>query len=726
MNMFRIRPSVFPHRRGLLQQVLFGHSGLRIGKDGLDVTPEKATLIPAGNTMRSNILRAVFAVLTLSFVLQDRLPAQGSSHHGLWVRVMPMLDSLLADEDTDGDKRITIDDPHIAGTFRGDKRFWLRATDARAFEVSGTYHLANLLAFLKTAQDERRDTVQLSVADVFSPPFNHIADAIKSSYWNGLTRRIDAAGLPGVFRDEKTTTTNGRHYVYVPPSDTMAFGYFSRIASEHPSLEMNVVRIPESVTPAFLKGLDGKEGVLSLGLRRGEDGSVEGLPFVVPGGRFNEMYGWDSYFMTLGLLQDGKIDLARSMVDNFVYEIQNYGKILNANRTYYLTRSQPPFLTSMVLAVYDRLPKSQANRQWLARGLDAAIREYRQVWMASDHMTPIGLSRYFDTGSGPPPEVEPGRYDKEFEQYAKARGETVEHLEKEYTNGTVRIPELDKFFKDDRSMRESGHDASYRLLNDCAELATVDLNSLLYKAESDLATAITTVFGGRLTLADGTVVTAKRWELAARKRKALMAKYLWNEKKGLFFDYNVVEGRQTDFVSATTLYPLWAGLVDRAQARRLVRTAIPLLAMPGGIVGSTEHSRGPITQDHPQTQWDYPFGWAPHQMLVWSGLRRYGYAGLARDLAYRWLYTVTVNACNYNGTIAEKYDVVIRSSQVFAEYGNVGTTFSYLTREGFGWTNASYVVGRTFLHDEDVARLNRLIPPEWIFPDLSSELPPNP
>ena len=137
--------------------------------------------------------------------------------------------------------------------------------------------------------------------------------------------------------------------------------------------------------------------------------------------------------------------------------------------------------------------------------------------------------------------------------------------------------------------------------------------------------------------------------------------------------------------------------------------------MPGGIVGSTEESRGPISEDRPQTQWDYPFGWSPQQMLTWIGLKNYGYTKLARELAYKWLYTITVNAYNYNGTIAEKYDVVSRSSQVFAEYGNVGTKYSYITRQGFGWTNASYVVGLTFLAKKLIADLDRLIPPEWVF-----------
>jgi alpha,alpha-trehalase len=137
--------------------------------------------------------------------------------------------------------------------------------------------------------------------------------------------------------------------------------------------------------------------------------------------------------------------------------------------------------------------------------------------------------------------------------------------------------------------------------------------------------------------------------------------------------------------------------------------------MAGGIVGSTEESRGSLTSERPATQWDYPNGWAPHQMLVWQAMRNYGYTAVAERLAYRWLYTITSNAVNYNGTVPEKFDVVRRTHQVFAEYGNVGTTFSYITREGFGWTNASYQVGLSLLSAQRREQLNKLIPPEWVF-----------
>ncbi len=631
------------------------------------------------------------------------------------ILVRPTLDSLIAKEDTDHDRKITIDDPHIPYTERGNKRFWIVSLDGRRYEVAGTYHLANLLEDLKLAEDAGKDTARLNTADIFSPPVEHISESIKNLYWSGLTRRIDESGLEKIFHDEKTQTADGFNYVYVPRNDTMAYDYFSGVAERRGDLRMKVVRLPEMITPEYVRSLNGRPGILSLKLMRGTDGKIRGVPFVVPGGRFNEMYGWDSYFIALGLLEDGRIDLAKSMVDNFMYEINNYGKILNANRTYYLTRSQPPFFTSMALAVYERLPRNEETENWLKEVLEAAIKEHDGYWMDRGHLTKTGLSRYHDNGIGPPPEVEPGRYDAIYAEYAAKYKREPRAFEQEYLSGKLKVPELDRFFTDDRSMRESGHDASYRLQYDCAELVTVDLNSLLYKAEMDIAKIISDDFGGEVRLHDGKTETSSSWYKKAERRRSLITEYLWNENKGMFFDYNFVDRKQTDFVSATTLYPLWAAVASKRQAESLVEKALPLLETPGGIVGSTEKSRGPVAEDHPQTQWDYPFGWAPHQMLVWQGLKNYGKSKIARDLAYRWLFTITVNAYDYNGTIAEKYDMTSRSSQVFAEYGNVGTKFSYITREGFGWTNASYVVGLALLTSKLIRDLDMLIPPEWVF-----------
>src|SRR5690606_33946143 len=143
-------------------------------------------------------------------------------------------------------------------------------------------------------------------------------------------------------------------------------------------------------------------------------GRIRGVPYVVPGGRFNEVYCWDSYFIVLGLLQDVRHDLARGMADNFLYMVEHYCMIPNANRTYSHTGSQPPFLTSIVRSVYEA---GAADRNWMARALKIAMAEYRNVWLAPSRLVRIGsheLSRYYDSGEGPCPEVEPGHYDEKI------------------------------------------------------------------------------------------------------------------------------------------------------------------------------------------------------------------------------------------------------------------------------------------------------------------------
>jgi alpha,alpha-trehalase len=631
------------------------------------------------------------------------------------VNVRTVLRQLLADEDTDGDLKITVDDPRIAGSDRGDKRFWIRAVDGTRFEVAGTYYLSNLLQELTLLRQSGVDTAAVGTDRIFELPVHRISRAIRDLHWDGLTRRVDEEGILRIVRDTKVTTVDSARYVYVPSSDRMAFDYFRNVANRHPDWRLRVVRLPRTLTADYVRHLDGYHGVLSLALRQGKDGTLHGAPFVVPGGRFNEMYGWDSYFIVLGLLQDGRTDLAKSMIDNLVYEIRQYGAILNANRTYYLTRSQPPFLTSMMLECYKRMPKDSSSRRWLRTVLEAAIDEYQNVWMNGYHLTATGLSRYCDWGYGPPPEVEPGHFDPVFKRFAEKHGMDAKAFEKGYRAGTIKDPELDRFFKNDRAMRESGHDTSYRLYGRCADLVTVDLNSLLYKIERDIGQTIEDEFGGLFSREDGSIEKSSDWYAKATKRKELVNRYLWDGDRGMFFDYDFVKKERIAYVSATTFFPLWAGLATPAQAQLLVRKAIPLLEMPGGIVASSEESRGPITPEHPLRQWDYPYGWAPHQMLVWQGLRNYGADSVAARLCYRWLFTITLNATQYNGTIPEKFDVAKRTHEVFAEYGNVGTKFSYITREGFGWTNASYQVGLTVLTPGLLGQLNRLVPPEWIF-----------
>jgi len=667
-----------------------------------------------------------FALILLCLLLavgQEEVSGQLSSSPQsaklISVDIQKTLDQLMAEEDTDGDKKITIEDNPVKGERRGDKRFWLIAIDEKRYEVIGTYYLSNLLQELKLAQDAGSEIGQIDFQKVFEIPVHRISRSIREIYWDGLTRRIDKQNLALLLSDEKITT-GGMRYLYVPHSDSMAYEYFSELADQRPDLQLGVERLPAEISPQYVReNLEGKHGLLCLALKRTSDGDYVGVPFVVPGGRFNEMYGWDSYFEALGLLEDNRVDLAKAMVDNFVYQITHYGKILNANRTYFLTRSQPPFLTSMALAVYKHLPKNSEHNRWLKNVLGAAIEDYYGVWMNKDRLTETGLSRYYGSGIGPPPEVEEGHFDAIYEPYAAQHNLDVKTFEKKYKAGEIKVLELDEFFVHDRCVRESGHDTTYRWNwggDRCADFVTVDLNSLMYKIEVDLGRTIDTEFGGSLTRPDGSTETSSRWYERAEKRKRLINQYLWDEKHGMYFDYDFKKNEERHpFVSATTFYPLWAGLATQEQAERVVKNALPLLEEAGGIAGSSEESRGPLSGSRPARQWDYPNGWPPHQILIWRGLLNYGFDDVAHRLIYRWLYAVTRNASDYNGTVPEKLDVVKRSHQVFAEYGNVGTKFAYITKEGFGWMNASYQEGLSFLPPELRTYLNRLVPPEWIF-----------
>jgi len=154
----------------------------------------------------------------------------------------------------------------------------------------------------------------------------------------------------------------------------------------------------------------------------------------------------------------------------------------------------------------------------------------------------------------------------------------------------------------------------------------------------------------------------------------------------------------------------------------MIQKALPKLEVAGGLVSGTERSRGHICLSRPNRQWDYPYGWAPHQILAWQGLTNYGYVDIARRLAYRWLFIIVQSVVDFNGTVPEKYDVVARSHCVFAEYGNVGTEFKFMSREGFGWMNASFQVGLSYLTNYQIRGLGALIPPESFFRDESQEI----
>jgi alpha,alpha-trehalase len=436
--------------------------------------------------------------------------------------------------------------------------------------------------------------------------------------------------------------------------------------------------------------------------------------YVVPGGRFNEMYGWDSYFIVRGLVRDGRIALAKGMVENFFFEIEHYGALLNANRTYYLTRSQPPFLTSMILAVYDaQKAEGHADNAWLRRAYEYAVRDHA-LWIHEPHLAgATGLSRYFDFGTGPAPESlkdETGHYrqvgayflqsedlgrDYLFESTPAKPSPLVAgplfsmqicDLAKTATApvcdpaGTVALSA--DYYKGDRSMRESGFDISFRFGPYGARthhFAPVCLNSLLYKTETDLE-QISAMLGRQKESDD--------WHQRAEQRKAAIQKYLWDPERGRFFDYDLDKQARSTYDYITTFYPLWAGMATPEQARAVVQH-IGVFEQPGGLVMSPYETGG---------QWDFPYAWAPTQLLALEGMRRAGFNEDADRVSYKFLSMVMENF-QRDGTIREKYDAVKRSSetQVTAGY--------HVNIVGFGWTNGVFLA---LLHELPSATLAKL------------------
>jgi len=420
--------------------------------------------------------------------------------------------------------------------------------------------------------------------------------------------------------------------------------------------------------------------------------------YVVPGGRFNEMYGWDSYFIVRGLLRAGRVELARGMVDNFLFEIEHYGAMLNANRTYYLTRSQPPFVSSMFVDVYNATPRDKPDFAWLERAYKDLSKDY-EMWTREPHLAgDTGLSRYYDFGDGPPPEAvkdETGFYRKvadyfffhpaqahnyvvetrpDTEQSVAGAAYTLQVCEAATTMARAECEPARQFklnkdyYKGDRSMRESGFDVSFRFGafgSATHHYAPVCLNALLYKNEKDLE---------QISRWLGRNDEAEKWSQRADRRKALITKYLWNADRGLFFDFDFTINRMSEYNYASTFYPLWAGLATPEQAKAVANN-VKIFDRPGGIPMSTEDTGA---------QWDLPYGWGNIEMVVIDGLRRYGFNADADRVSYEFLSTVAENF-RRDGVIVEKYNVVTRSSEAHAELGY------HMNVVGFGWTNAAFL-----------------------------------
>jgi len=319
------------------------------------------------------------------------------------------------------------------------------------------------------------------------------------------------------------------------------------------------------------------------------------------------MYGWDSYFTQVGLVRDGEMTLARNMTDNFLYQIEHYDKILNANRTYYLSRSQPPFLTQMILDVY----RKQRDIGWL-RNTVPAIEKYYRFWTEEPHLTPeTGLSRYYDLGNGPAPEVLSGERDEQgrdhydlVKEYYRTHDVPDYEVSKFYDKEKDELTPL--FYKGDRSMRESGFDPSNRFgpfSVDIINYNPICLNSLLYLMEKDTAEILQTL---------GRAREARAWSARAAERRQKINALMWDEQDGLYYDYNFAEKKVRRYPFVTTFYPLWVEISNRRQASRLVAN-LRKFERAGGLLTSTT-----VTG----SQWDAPYGWAPTEMAGFAVGRR--------------------------------------------------------------------------------------------------------
>ncbi|KAI5289045.1 alpha,alpha-trehalase nth1, partial [Ascosphaera aggregata] len=333
-----------------------------------------------------------------------------------------------------------------------------RSSGYHRYDVRGTYMVSNLLQELTLAKDYGHKLIVLDERRLNENPVDRLTRLCRSSFWKALTRRLDTSNIAAVGKDPKDWTNCPVPRIYIPQGAPEQYEYYSRYAEEHPEVGLEVHLLPpqEEITAEYIRDLNKKPGILALDMEEfvNENGKKDmaGVPYVVPGGRFNEFYGWDSYMISLGLMLSNRIDLVKGIVRNFIFCIQHYGKIPNANRTYYLGRSQPPFLTDAALRLHSHIHNEPGALDLLRRAISAAIKEYYTVWMAHPRYDPeTGLSRYHPIGVGVPPETETSHFYHVLRPYADKHGLNTQQFTEAYNSGDIQEPELDEFFRHDRA-----------------------------------------------------------------------------------------------------------------------------------------------------------------------------------------------------------------------------------------------------------------------------------
>lgn len=388
--------------------------------------------------------------------------------------------------------------------------------------------------------------------------------------------------------------------------------------------------------------------------------SLIALPgeYIVPGGRFREIYYWDSFFTMLGLKLSGRISTIRSMLNNFSYLIDHVGYIPNGNRTYYLGRSQPPFFACMVQLLSEAagsdilikyLPQLEKEYDFWMYGKDALdennIAVNRVVCIEND----IVLNRYWDSNDTPRPES----FREDVESAAKQadRKRMYRHL---------------------RAGAESGWDFSSRWFADGMHLTTihttdiipVDLNCLLYNLEQTIAEAY------RLS---GDTKKSRQYITASDTRKAAINKYCWSEDNEFYYDFDFYRNSLTDCESLAAVFPLYFNIASHQQAQIVANKIESNFLKDGGLITTTQQTA---------QQWDAPNGWAPLQWISIIGLKNYGFDGLANEIAHRWM-RLNEKVYRDTGKMMEKYNVV--DTNLLAGGGE------YESQDGFGWTNGVYL-----------------------------------
>ena len=362
-------------------------------------------------------------------------------------------------------------------------------------------------------------------------------------------------------------------------------------------------------------------------------GSLVGLPkpYLVPAYEeshsfdFNELYYWDSYFMVQGMLNENHKELVIGILDDLIDLFNRYNVIPNASRTYLTGHSQPPMLTSFIFDVYDTY---KLDNDWLKRMIEVAKQEYKTVWMGTkkpnERLVFEGLSRYYD----------------------------INHL-------------------DDLAEAESGWDMTPRFNRRALNYLPIDLNSLLYKYEADFARAAELL---------GNNQEAKSWIKAMAQRANIVNELMWDNSDGLYYDYNFTKLKRSHVGSLASFYPLWSGMADENQAKKLVKS-LALFEYKGGLSATVSPAANRFMPNKIAMQWAYPNGWAPLHLIVVQGLVRYGYQEEARRIAIKWLKT-NLNWFNKHGVFLEKYNVV--------QPNEPPARGLYPSQTGFGWTNAVF------------------------------------